>query len=220
MDKKYLALFLLVFFSGLCYIIPVNARQGTYSLSPKTYIKDSHFMSSIDTYKWSFTSSISQIMVLGLSQSQYDKFYNQYFSEYTVRLNKYSSFTDSGSWHPPNIDTWHILYCNIGSTTTTITINSSGIFITMPLIIVGILGIIIIVIGIIARKQHVKKKQAKQIQEVITLQESPETTPEKHEVNTITTVSKIPTSTKFCPECGSKLAKINQKFCMDCGTTI
>ncbi len=161
MNKNYLIFIFLIIFSGLNYVYPVQALRGTYSLSPYTYIPDSNFMGNLDPYKWSFSSTSSAIMVIALTQQQYDAFYNLILSDYTAWLNKHSFFSDSGTWHPPSIDTWHILFINIGISTTSITINTSVVFITIPLIVVGIIGLIIAIIAAITvkRKKNNKKKQ-------------------------------------------------------------
>ena len=40
---------------------------------------------------------------------------------------------------------------------------------------------------------------------------------DQQELITTTSKSTIPAHPKFCPECGSNIEDINQKFCVNCG---
>ena len=43
---------------------------------------------------------------------------------------------------------------------------------------------------------------------------------EKQELITTASPSENSTHIKYCPECGTKIVDVNQKFCMNCGTEI
>lgn len=100
---------------GCLFPLFTVAEGSTYNLDHHTYIPCIHEMGVADRYKWSFSTSPSiKILVLALDHSEYDAFYNQYFSEFTAILNRRvdQDFSGEGTWQPPYQDTWYILYIN------------------------------------------------------------------------------------------------------------
>jgi hypothetical protein len=152
-------------------------------------------MGDFDLYIWSFTSSSEDILVLALTQEEYDAFYNQYLSDYSAFLNKRDGRDDSGRWRPHRKSNWHILYINTGNGNTQLTINDrvqmNVYFPWIPIILgIGIPSLICIgaTIYIYRRKKRGKINDT-----------------EKKE--------------RYCTKCGTQSNSIN-KFCEECGTLL
>lgn len=125
-------------------------------------------MGDIDSYKWSFDSTASPIQVIALTQEEFDGFFNIYVSDFTATLES-PTYRGSGEWRPPYTDTWHILYYNVGSYYTQLTLTESvetGKYFQWELVIIGsILGVIVIITIIGLSIGHTKKKREEYIEE-------------------------------------------------------
>jgi ribosomal protein L32 len=196
---------------SLMLLSPAKA-EDTISLPTNTYRDHTFEMGSYDCYKWEFTSSSEEILLLALTHEQFDAFYNQYVSDYTAFLNKHSGFQDSGLWRPPHSSTWHFIYINTGDFSTQLTIIDSVIpnyyFPWIALIIGLSIGIPLLALTVYFAVKKIKKKKRVDNQ------------PGKQYFKPSELSHSIPTNQQdtkleFCPSCGTKVTI--GKFCMSCG---
>ena len=201
-------------FLSLIQLLLVNAEE-TISLPTYTY-RDHYFkMGNFDCYVWEFSASTDDILVLALTQRQYDAFYNIFLSEYTAILNKHSGLQDSGRWRPPSSRTWHFLYINRGYSTTSLTISDNVqinyYFPWIPLILGLIIGVPLLAVAIYFTLKKVNQRKESLIRPPEPSTKLPMPTP------AIQSYQQSQQSTKFefCPKCGTKVTI--GKFCTNCG---
>ena len=185
--------FLFMIFS-LSSLTLFTIAQETRQLDTRTYWGHTFNMGNYDRYVWSFSSSASDILVLALTQHEYDAFYNHYLSDYSAILNRQDSREASGTWRPHSQDKWYILYINVGYVTTTLTIEDRVDRIYyFPMIPVIISLSIIIPVILLSIFLILHKKKQKRIDKTKPIQ--------------------------YCTKCGTQSNSTNE-YCENCGSKI
>ena len=95
----------------------VIADPLEFDLPAGNFVTVSGSMTTNDYLNWSFTSTLSEIMVMMLSNYEYNNYIDYDILSYTALLND-NDFSDSGWWRPPQNDVWHLIFENVGDVTT------------------------------------------------------------------------------------------------------
>ena len=147
---------------------PRSANAFEINLTPGGIIDMSGHMGRNDYLYWDFTSTLSDITVVALSNYEYSIFDHVYNSPYTTMLSEQQR-SDSGWWRPPHSDIWHLIFENVGSYETYVVYNGIidndyfGKDMLPRDLIIGFSGFIAVIgIGsIMLTTQHFKNKKSK-----------------------------------------------------------
>ncbi|MFX1316100.1 MAG: hypothetical protein ACFE9T_09575 [Promethearchaeota archaeon] len=101
--------------------IPTRADSYGTILDPDDIVYIAESMGTNDAFIWEFESNDSLIGSIVMNSAQFSDFINFIDFQWTAILCD-GGFSDSGIWRPPYNDQWYILFINIGSYTTYLTI--------------------------------------------------------------------------------------------------